>query len=1740
MNIKRKGWGPCRKLFLAVVVITMIFGALPSSAVGEVKNADWDVKEEVASKMNFWDLAKNNELCDTGLGDPIKTPSLNYVGTYINSDGRTVVRMSFNYFQNATSIVWRRLHFKFDDDLYNLIDFNSSKTGMYKNADNNMWHDSKKYGPITNFVDIPRSDSGAVHVKEQHLGNNNNLVGGHAVLEIPIDLVLKEGKTVTDIKGEPMIQARLLDQELKRVMCLAGTKGNKGNDGVSMPYNSYTFISFIPSANNNNGVGTISDLYNGHSFYGSNTYVKYNEDGGYMDVVYKLQKLTTNENLGGEYYAFRQIFNEKFTNILQEQDRSGTVAKVFIANQQGEAWDESNATKITRADLSNSTNSELNPGFTGFQIATTYNKSPFGNKFAGLKNVLTSLPPQKSYLNESTTEFNSGLPTVTRYYIDKDKLEESGFTKDDLITFNFYSTIIHDGSRKILEYKGKNDTGAPIVVPKGSKITIDYENGRTGTPNTALTQYSLTFGDEPYGIELRSNFGHVSKGMKFEYTMQTDMTIPAGQSIAYRTAKFGTLPIKVHLTIPSKDGQSKFIELNPNKGNPAVNIPRRVDYVTSYAGGSAAQTSIAPDIDEIFTDAKSFSGRTKYERGRINAYYGENQKFSFYANKNSEKVKVNGKEYDGYKFTTEGKQDISKENKPDIAIPKLTKDMPISFSNNDWTTSSAESTPYVTEQVQAKIKFDLLNGSFIDKIAPLNKEYTVDPKTGKANGKYTYSGFAKVKDSEEIGNTLSEEPEITNDKNLQIASNNGKNYVTKTVDRKLGNKNVKVTKILVNYKDHDGKAYDIDNKDPKIAKDELDKLEQRQWPSKVMSDDNSKRVIGWTTVKLEDGNGKTAVEKFNELKAKADKKGYLRDAKDWPTAWSGEKDALIYDEESPIDANHTVYAVYGNAINLVLHSNNAHAGEKVNGQTLDKEITVNIPIVPADKERSESIIDTMTGATAQTSIDSYKEQTLIKEIPKVPYKFDDQFESKTNEKLKEFKIDDSTFIGWTLNSHENKVTKNFAAGKNNERIGQLMQGTVGEKGNRKSIPKNTESVQNLAKHPTEAYIPNGFNIALNKNYDELLFYGKDIHLYANYRNYFDIKVKPRYKNIDLGQGKYGKYVDDPRVDNQKELKIGLMNRTALTGYDNPTVHSSATYKSIGDANTLKNYNPVTFNDANPLKWHLPGYDEYGQRKSYVSVIVPEGKEETYAKFKGTNWEDLGIRVYTRLVSDHVTLDPTAPKNIHEIPGFDVYGGQRAKDQTFNVKKANGFDTMTSATARKSEVTKVKVDEYNFNDEVSGYEIVMTNNPENLPTPLFDKIKWDSKDFTMQWGDAEKNANIDKITFTFPKEDGSTEEVVLKKQADGNFKSDNDNYVGTIDTANKKIKITHVGDFDFTKVGGKEILGTYSKDSAQGDIKSKTGRAMIEKQLMSNEVQEMNQITKKEENPRVEFTVPVVTLNKVGANAVYEAEKWDGAAKTWVKVGSTKIPADNTSPEGQKFTIELDKDKVKDGDIIRINAKEVDKLATPSVMDKNGKVEGKENLDFIKLDLVGPTATGKVKSEKFGRYYDMKAELNEIPSGKIVLTYKENGIEKSKEFTSTDKIIEWKNITEWKKNDIDVGDFKIKAKDKFGNEGEGTLSFEPSNAIDLIAEHSYAGQRYIIVRGEKDAKLNVKIYADNSGTSLSKELTVTLNGKQQKFMLKTAGESKPMKLSRGQLIRYKATLNKNGKEYVTNPFEMVVK
>lgn len=849
-------------LFLALI---MLIGTLPLNIFAEVEKADWTIDEKKEAEMSFWKLADVNEVVVVANGEGMKTPCINYIGTYINAEGRTVVRVSFRVFQNLATAVWHKALFKFDNDLYNLIDFDDSGTGMYKGVENGDWHDSATYKEVAPFTKVVSSLSGAVNVKEQSLKNNKNLVGGNCRSEIPIDLVLKEGKTVADIKGQPHIQMRLTDKDYKRIFCVAGTGKAKDdpakNDDSAVdentlitPYNSYTFMTYIPSANNNADVNTVEDYNRDYQFYAANSYAKYNEAGGYLDVFHKQSKMNSGDNIGGENFAFRQVFNEEFAGVLKKQDESGTVAEVFPASQQGDMWKTAKPIKITMNDLNTSDNSDLNPGFQGIQVASNY-KSTIKKKFAGLNTVLTTAKPGESYLNGATTEFNSGLPTITRYYIDKDAVAEKGLTKDDLASFDFYSTFILDSTKKLIEYTATNDTGKDIVLQPNSTIGLTYVDGKTSTPNTGLKKYSLTFGEGPYKIELRSNFEHTGTlkdknvGSQYVYNLIPGMTIKAGEKITFRTMKYDTIPSKVILTLPGTDGD-KTIDLVPGADGAELTTPRRLNYVTTYAGGSATQSGVNPDTDEIFTDSKNITGRTRYVGAKIKLFYPNNTDYEFTIadQKTRTKMNVNGAEVNGYTFTTEGKTGFE--------MPTdLVKDSQIGITNTDVKKASTPSDK-AFEKVQAKVAFDLNGG---------NLPTTVKSFEGFDNTKLPGTEFAyKLQRASDTAPVVRIAP-----MNEKAAGEEGYTPNGFKVDK---------------YIDHNGD----------VLKD--DALELRKFVSDKPTIESADNLVflGWTTKKV------TSVEDYNKLEElkTADQ------AKDTTKTYK-------FKENSPILTGMTVYAFYG-------------------------------------------------------------------------------------------------------------------------------------------------------------------------------------------------------------------------------------------------------------------------------------------------------------------------------------------------------------------------------------------------------------------------------------------------------------------------------------------------------------------------------------------------------------------------------------------------------------------------------------------------------------------------------------------------------------------------------------------------------------------------------------------------------------------------------------------------------------
>lgn len=1099
-----------RKTLALVMAFLMIVTMMPVNLMAEtyttkdssgsevVNTTDWTIDEKKVAEMNYWRLADINELKVVANAEGIKTPSINYIGTYINEDGDTVIRVSFRMFQNLASAVWSKALFKFDKDLYELINFESTKTGMYKGTSNGLWHDADAYKEIAVFTDCGSSLSGSVNVKEQNLDNNGNKVGAASRIEVPIDLVLKKGKTVADIKGQPHIQMRLTEDNYNRIFCVAGTgkstsdstnnnDSNVDTNTLITPYNSYTFMTFIPSANNNADVNTVIDYNRDIQFYSANSYAKYNEKGGYLDVFHKQSKLASDNNIGGEYFAFRQVFNEKFAEVLKPQDTSGTVAKVFPANQQGDAWENAQPIMITKDDLNNSSNSDLNPGFTGIQVASLFNNSTIKNKFAGLKTVLTTADPKQSYLNGSTTEFNSGLPTITRYYIDKDKVAAKGLTKDDLAAFDFYSTIILDSTKKFIEYTATNDTGKDIVLQPNSKIGLTYINGKTSTPNTKLYQYSLTFGDGPYKIELRSNFKHTGTlkdknvGSQYEYNLIPGMTIKAGEEITFRTMKYDTIPTKVILTLPGTDGD-KTIDLVPGADGAEKTTPRRLNYITTYSGGSASQTNLPPDVDEIFTDSKNITGRTRYKLAKMRLYYPDNTDFEFTIEDNPLKdVVVNGQTFKGYTFTTDNKSGIyTKNGVADItakafAMPTLKKDMPIDVTNRDELKASVASDK-VTEQVQAKVRFmlDTEQALYMEKVAPLNNEYlyTYDETTKKyiKNTAYVANGFGELDDK---GNVV--------DGTLDNIKVDSTNQVIDVDGQKM-----------INYINHDGKTYDTSDANQKKE------LANRQWPKITLNDSlklfNGKVIIGWTTKELKDDVNETAAQKY--FKLVADKK-IVTKLGNWTNA---KTEAYVYNSKSPMDEAITVYAVWGEPA-IRLHSN---FDKDTSAEGMQEDVDTQV--------LGKGVLDKLKAANADpTTIDATLESVYDKA---------------------EFKRDGYSLVGFSRNPDANEPDINVT-GEGLQKDLYLRDGDTFKLADKGSQVTSSGPV----------------------NYDYTFDAAKGLDLYAVWKEDFTVKATKAWLD------KNGTSLT-PNAENVSALKFALIGRPAVGTFGQEVVVDNATYHPI--------------------------------------------------------------------------------------------------------------------------------------------------------------------------------------------------------------------------------------------------------------------------------------------------------------------------------------------------------------------------------------------------------------------------------------------------------------------------------------------------------------------------------------------------------------------------------------------------
>ena len=927
-----------RKTLALVMAFLMIVTMMPVNVFAAVRPADWNYQTAVEG-TDAWLLGANNVIKRVRQDQGLKSPSINYVGTYINGDGREVVRLTFDSFFNNTW-PWTRLVLKFSKNFADIVDWSDVKTGMYKYQYNGKSHDfNNDTRGMVQFTTLPRSVTGADYTYVQDLVSNKNYIGAHSVPSTPMDFVLQDKKSIKNLTDQVLIQARFMDPKYEEVFAVA-------SDAVGVnSYNSYTFTTVLPTKRTN----FFKDLNQNivevpGPFYGATSYITYNLDGGYIDVLHKQSKGTTGNEIGtatrkqSNPIAFRQSFDSSFLDILNENaNTDNIVAEVTILDQKDNPFGKAttaNTIKLMKGELSRDGNLAF------LQVAGTNWDSTYDNDY-GIKTKKTNANPGDSILNTAPTHYNSGLSTRVRYYVKKDALENLIKGKG-LKSYAFYTAVLNGDKQGMINFSTK--AANEIKLNKGDKVNLFFNDNQGYQIGLTYydTQKIMFIGEDQFAIDFKDSIevqgaatGN-NAAKNYVWTVPFDMTIPQGTSVSVRGTYNGRT-VNTQTLRMAKDNTDLLSFTNPT----VEHKPRSIKATNTITGGTLVSTIYRPHVNEIFTADKNITGASNYDRAEITISIPENklnQQFS--AAKDTVDVVLKSKvtennttsekyvTYKGHKFDTNtpniaGTDQLKQYNA--ITVPPLKKDMPVVLSNRAVLTASLPGKD-VIEQVQAKVTFKpggpLGDDVSYDKIAPLNKEYLYtydsETKTFTKNEKYVGNGFGELdKDGNVVAGTLA---------NIKVDDTNQ----VITVD---GQK-------MINYIGHDGRPYDIKATDTAIANEQIHALKKRQWP--VVEKDGSKFIegkilIGWTTVKLEDDANETAAQKYYKL---LEEEKIVTKIENWKKA---KNEAYVYNSKSPMEDAITVFGVWGEPA-IRLHSNfdkntsTADMDEDVDTQILEKAV----------------------------------------------------------------------------------------------------------------------------------------------------------------------------------------------------------------------------------------------------------------------------------------------------------------------------------------------------------------------------------------------------------------------------------------------------------------------------------------------------------------------------------------------------------------------------------------------------------------------------------------------------------------------------------------------------------------------------------------------------------------------------------------------------------------------------------
>ena len=273
------------------------------------KELNWE--DQISNQDFYWPLDTGQTLRRVTYTDPVNISSLDFNGYYINAEGRTVLRLVYNFYAAGASGVWRTTHFRFDKNLYSKIDWN--KSGIKQSAGDGILQFSNTNRPYEKKVLNP-GDKGIINAT--YVSRSNYL---------PVELVLNKDVNIESLgKNTYFVQSRLISEDDRFVYAYAPK-------GSSADYTTYTFTTPVVVGNRDFNLflpgGLNDDPYVRSQVRGRSFTAEYNPSFDAKKNIGKLslQYLFRHSSLADEMqtdsrgerpYAFVISFDKRIADLL--------------------------------------------------------------------------------------------------------------------------------------------------------------------------------------------------------------------------------------------------------------------------------------------------------------------------------------------------------------------------------------------------------------------------------------------------------------------------------------------------------------------------------------------------------------------------------------------------------------------------------------------------------------------------------------------------------------------------------------------------------------------------------------------------------------------------------------------------------------------------------------------------------------------------------------------------------------------------------------------------------------------------------------------------------------------------------------------------------------------------------------------------------------------------------------------------------------------------------------------------------------------------------------------------------------------------------------------------------------------------------------------------------------------------------------------------------------------------------